>query len=71
MNDKIKNFTKFTIEYQFSEMKDSDERMGWILMDRIVPPVQSSYIIRPGMPVKYDELQEVVSELGIFGCIIG
>ncbi|EEB12574.1 glutathione synthetase, putative [Pediculus humanus corporis] len=52
-------------------MKNSEERMGWILMDRIFPPVQATYIIRPGTPVKHDETQDIVSELGIFGCIIG
>ncbi|KAK6634280.1 hypothetical protein RUM44_004891 [Polyplax serrata] len=53
------------------EMRNSEERMGWILMDRIFPPVQASYIIRPGTECKFDHLQDIVSELGIFGCIIG
>ncbi|KAF4524344.1 hypothetical protein B566_EDAN015897 [Ephemera danica] len=53
-------------------MKDSEERSAWILMDRILPPVQSNYVVRPGdtnncAPPPSD----VVSELGIFGVIIG
>lgn len=40
-------------------------------MAKITPPVQDSYIIRPGVEAKFDQLQQVVSELGIFGVIIG
>lgn len=52
-------------------MKNSQERTAWILMERIVPPVQLSYLIRPGVESKADELQQIVSELGIFGVILG
>lgn len=51
-------------------MKNSNERSAWILMDRIEPPVQFNYIVRPGGP-DVPELTNVVSELGIFGVIIG
>jgi hypothetical protein len=50
-------------------MKDSEERSAWILMDRIQPPVQANYIVRPGQPVL--EPQDIVCELGIFGVVIG
>lgn len=39
-------------------------------MDIIKPPVSRGYIIRPGVPIP-PPLVEVVSELGIFGVIIG
>lgn len=51
------------------KMKDSKERSAWILMDRITPPVQANYMVRPGQEVK--EPIDLVSELGIFGVIIG
>uniref|UniRef100_A0A1B6GW61 Glutathione synthetase n=1 Tax=Cuerna arida TaxID=1464854 RepID=A0A1B6GW61_9HEMI len=50
-------------------MKDSKERSAWILMDRILPPVQTNYIVRPGQPVTAP--QDIVCELGIFGVVIG
>ncbi|XP_065168783.1 glutathione synthetase-like [Atheta coriaria] len=46
------------------------ERTGWILMQRIEPPIARSYIIRPGGP-DVPEMVDMVSELGIFGVIIG
>lgn len=51
------------------KMKNSKERSAWILMDRITPPLQSNYMIRPGQEMK--EPVDLVSELGIFGVIIG
>jgi len=50
------------------DIKDSDERNAFILMDRIQPPVTSNYMVRPGQPPSY---VEVISELGIFGYVIG
>uniref|UniRef100_A0A1B6KYF4 Glutathione synthetase n=2 Tax=Graphocephala atropunctata TaxID=36148 RepID=A0A1B6KYF4_9HEMI len=50
-------------------MKDTEERSAWILMDRILPPVQSNYIVRPGQLVTVP--QDIVCELGIFGVVIG
>lgn len=52
-------------------MKNSSERTAWILMDRILPPVQLSYLIKPGEGSKVEEMEEVVSELGIFGVTLG
>jgi len=49
-------------------IKDSEERNAYILMDRIQPPVTTNYMVRPG---KDPELVEVISELGIFGYVIG
>lgn len=46
------------------------ERSAWILMDLIKPPVSRGYIVRPGA-TSPPGLVDVVSELGIFGVIIG
>ncbi|XP_055914071.1 glutathione synthetase-like isoform X2 [Eupeodes corollae] len=48
----------------------SVERSAWILMERIHPPITKGYMIRPDgqMP---PPLVDLVSELGIFGVIIG
>ena len=50
-------------------IRDSDEREAFILMDRIKPPVTKNYMVRPG----HEEpmLVDVISELGIFGYVIG
>lgn len=52
------------------KMKDSKERTAWILMERIHPPVITGYIVRPGGS-NPPSLSEMVSELGIFGVVIG
>jgi len=49
-------------------IKDSEERNAFILMDRIQPPVTTNYMVRPGQDAK---LVDVISELGIFGYVIG
>jgi len=46
------------------------ERCGYILMERIFPPISKGYMIRPGGPSP-PELVDLVSELGIFGAVIG
>ncbi|XP_050315565.1 glutathione synthetase-like isoform X1 [Anthonomus grandis grandis] len=51
-------------------MKDTKERTAWILMERIRPPITTGYMVRPGGKNPPD-LAEMVSELGIFGVIIG
>ncbi|CAL1684034.1 unnamed protein product [Lasius platythorax] len=57
-----------------SSMRDSPERKAWILMDRIYPPLQKNYLIRaveePSLKDNFD-LSEVVTELGVYGVIIG
>lgn len=50
-------------------IKDTDERNAYIIMDRICPPLSKNYMVRPGSD--YDKIVDVVSELGIFGYIIG
>ncbi|KAK4298479.1 hypothetical protein Pmani_029177 [Petrolisthes manimaculis] len=56
------------IKEVLERLKDSQEREAYILMDRIRPPVQQNYLVRPHLPVT---LAEVVSELGIFGAVLG
>uniref|UniRef100_A0A1L8E4X9 Glutathione synthetase n=1 Tax=Nyssomyia neivai TaxID=330878 RepID=A0A1L8E4X9_9DIPT len=46
------------------------ERSAWILMERIFPPISKGYIIRPGATAT-PKVSDLVSELGIFGAIIG
>ncbi|XP_065084778.1 glutathione synthetase-like isoform X2 [Ochlerotatus camptorhynchus] len=52
------------------EKMNEDERSAWILMERIFPPLSRGYMVRPGgnMP---PQIVDLVSELGIFGAIIG
>lgn len=50
---------------------NSKERSAWILMDKINPPVQQNYLIRPNQSnEKNSTLCDVVSEIGIFGTIL-
>lgn len=49
---------------------NSKEQTAWILMDRIIPPVEKGYIIRPDGP-EIPQIADLVSELGIFGVVIG
>ncbi|XP_054727084.1 glutathione synthetase-like isoform X2 [Anastrepha obliqua] len=46
------------------------ERAAWILMDLIQPPISKGYMIRPEGKSP-PEVVDLVSELGIFGVIIG
>lgn len=52
------------------KMKDSKDRMAWILMERIFPPISTGYVVRP-CGVKPPEQADLVSEFGIFGTILG
>lgn len=45
-----------------------NDRRAYILMERIRPPVVLGYVLRPGQPPL---LADLVSELGIFGVILG
>lgn len=52
------------------KIKQSKERTAYILMSRIIPPINRTYMLRP----QTDENlipQDAVSELGIYGVIIG
>jgi len=51
------------------KIKDTDERSAWILMERINPPLQRNYMIRPNLPEPI--YTDIVSELGVFGVVIG
>jgi hypothetical protein len=52
-----------------TKIRDTEERSAWILMERINPPLQRNYMVRPNLaePIYTD----FVSELGIFGVVIG
>lgn len=51
-------------------MRDQKERTGWILMDRINPPLIKGYVVRPGSN-GLPPIDDLTSELGIFGVVIG
>jgi len=57
------------VKNYLEKIANTEERSAWILMDRIHPPMQKNYMVRPNLakPIYTD----VVSELGIFGVIIG
>lgn len=57
------------VKKYLEKMSSSKERCAWILMERIIPPVQRCYLIHPNQPDPI--FTDVVSELGIFGVIIG
>merc|ERR1711911_445875 len=50
------------------KLNGTPERAGYILMDIIQPPLIRNWVIRPGMKPFMDD---TVSELGIFGVVIG
>lgn len=52
------------------EKMNQTERSAYILMERISPPISRSYMIRPGAATP-PEIVDMLSELGIFGAIIG
>eukprot|EP00088_Acartia_fossae_P025268 TRINITY_DN2609_c0_g1_i12.p1 TRINITY_DN2609_c0_g1~~TRINITY_DN2609_c0_g1_i12.p1 ORF type:complete len:499 (+),score=129.13 TRINITY_DN2609_c0_g1_i12:292-1788(+) len=51
------------------KIKNSEERSAYILMDRISPPIIKNYMVRPGSQEPI--LADCISELGIFGYVIG
>ncbi|XP_060815661.1 glutathione synthetase-like isoform X1 [Bombus pascuorum] len=62
------------IKTHLESMRNSEERTAWILMDRFYPPVQKNYIVRAhNEPFEDNHLDfsDVVSELGVYGVIIG
>lgn len=60
----IKNFLE--------SVRSAQTRMAWILMDRICPPIHENYVVKPGNSICVNlQTKELVSELGIFGVIIG
>ncbi|KOC62360.1 Glutathione synthetase [Habropoda laboriosa] len=62
------------IKLHLESMRNSEKRTAWILMDRFYPPVQKNYIVRAHKePFENNHLHfsDVVSELGIYGVVIG
>ena len=57
------------VKSYLKKIKDTEERSAWILMERIHPPLQKNYMLRPALPEPL--FTDFVSELGIFGVIIG
>jgi len=55
------------VRYKLLKMKNSYERASYVLMKRVHPLVYRNYPIAANCPV---ELTEMVSELGIFGCLL-
>ena len=55
-------------EQTLERIGKSSEREAYILMDRIRAPVQTNYLVRPQKEVV---LSSVISELGIFGALLG
>ena len=51
------------------KIKDSPERNGYILMEKICAPISKNYMVRPGW--EKAKLVNTISELGIFGYVIG
>lgn len=58
------------IREALQRMRQSRERAAYILMERIAPPRVAGYMVRPGQDPE-TPLVDLVSELGIFGVIIG
>lgn len=56
------------IKTLLTTIRDSEERSSYVLMERIEPLTVSGYPISPGMPV---ELTQMISELGIYGTLVG
>ena len=52
---------------ELQKMKDSPDRASYILMKRVHPVVYRNYAVIANRPV---DLREMVSELGIFGCLL-
>lgn len=57
------------VKTKLESIKNSQERSAFILMELIKAPVQKNYLISPDN--KRPQLQDCLSELGIYGYIIG
>ncbi|XP_057654245.1 glutathione synthetase-like isoform X2 [Diorhabda carinulata] len=58
------------IRQYIDKLKNTKERIAWILMEKIFPPIIKGYMIRPGTEHP-PPITDMVSELGIFGVIMG
>ncbi|XP_048752189.2 glutathione synthetase-like [Ostrea edulis] len=56
------------IKTLLSDLKNDEARAGYILMEKIYPWVQKNYLIKVG---ESSVLREVVSEIGVYGTILG
>ncbi|XP_062592431.1 glutathione synthetase-like [Saccostrea cucullata] len=56
------------IKTLLSDLKNNEERAGYILMEKIHPWVQENYLIKVG---ESSVLRKVVSEIGVYGTILG
>lgn len=54
---------------KLDEIGSKTDREAYILMERIRAPVQQNYIVRPN--IAEATLTTIVSELGIFGAVLG
>lgn len=62
------------IPAKLNQIKDSAEREGYIIMERILPPQLTNLLVSPGSSTSEgDEVsyQVIDSELGIYGSILG
>ena len=64
----LTNWNSYQVKTALEQLKDSHERAAYILMDVIKPPLLRNWMVRPGSK---PALVDTVSELGIFGVIIG
>jgi len=67
------NIYNENVKTWLNSMKNSQERKAWILMDRIYPPLQKNYLVRAIDELHVDnfDLSDVITELGIYGVILG
>lgn len=56
------------IKTLLTELKNDTMRAGYVLMEKIYPWVQNNYLIKVGESI---DLREVVSEIGIYGTVLG
>ncbi|OQV20677.1 Glutathione synthetase [Hypsibius exemplaris] len=61
------NFYDGQLISRLKEVYQTDQAKEFILMERILPPLQENFLVRPQKPT---ELLHTVSEIGIFGVII-
>ncbi|KYN31985.1 Glutathione synthetase [Trachymyrmex septentrionalis] len=68
------NIYNENIKTLLSSMKESQERTAWILMDRLCPPLQKNYFVRAAEESSSEDdidPSDVITELGIYGVIVG
>ena len=62
------NFYGEDLKKFLENIRNSDERNGYVLMERIFPWAQKNHLLKVG---KDPKLRDVISELGIFGVYLG